>query len=114
MERKLFQTGILPWLYTGIMLTMLLPVCMKNGKIDYFLVWVILGIPYGMGKLIPILLPRNYGIGESIGILVFGCLLSGLLGGVILVYKLIAATFILVICISSAIMKICRIGLCWR
>ena len=114
MDRKLFRTGIVPWLYTGIMLTVVLPVCMNNGKIDYFLLWVILGIPYGMKKIILILLPCDYGIGESIGILVFGCLFSGLVGGIILLYKLIAEIFIIIIFISSTIMKICRIRVCWR
>lgn len=114
MDRKLFQTGIVPWLYTGIMLAVFLPVCMDNGKIDCFLLWVILGIPYGIEKIILILLPHDCGIGESIGILVFGFLLSGLIGGMILVYKLTVATFILAICVASAIVKICRIKLCWR
>lgn len=108
MKRKLFQVGIMPWLYTGFMLAIFLPSFMENGKIDYFLLWVILGIPYGMGKTILVLLPNSYGIGESIGIFVLGCLFSGLIGGMILLYKLGFATLLLTICAISAIMKICR------
>ena len=100
MNMNLFSKGIWPWLCTGIMLLLFLPLCMKDRSIDYFLLWIIMGFPYGISKLKILIIPKSYGFSGTIGFVVFICIISGIIGGLIWIYKLIVSIWVI---ISSAL-----------
>ena len=47
------------------------------------------------------LIPKNYGIAGTVGVFAMGCLISGLVGSVVVVWKLLIAMVTLVRCLSS-------------
>ena len=59
------------------------------GGFDFFLYWVLVGCPYGIRKMCMILRPKNFGIAGSIGILALNCIVGGLIGGVVVILRMV-------------------------
>ena len=87
---------VFPIVSAGIMLLLFLPVCKTEGNVDYFLLWILVGIPYGVHRMCVWLIPKNYGISGGIGVLAFDFIIGGMIGGIILIFKLIKAIATLV------------------
>ncbi|MEG0154938.1 MAG: DUF6050 family protein [Lachnospiraceae bacterium] len=84
---------ILPLLTIGLLLLMFLPICKSDGKIDYFLLWILVGCPFGIGKMFMWLVPSGYGIAGTVGVVALNFIVGGLIGGCVAVYKVIYAAF---------------------
>jgi hypothetical protein len=64
------------------------PVCMDGGVCNYFLLSLLVGIPFGIGRMVLILPPASYDIGGSLGVLALDCLVGGAFGCIAIVYQL--------------------------
>ena len=64
-------------------------VCNKAEGFDYFLYWILVGCPYGIRKMCMFLVPKNFGIAGSMGILALNCIVGGLIGGIIVLVRII-------------------------
>ena len=62
----------------------------ENGAPDYFLIWLACGVPFGIGKMFT-LIPIGFGISGTVGVVALNLVLGGLIGGVILIWKLAVA-----------------------
>ena len=62
----------------------------ENGSPDYFLIWLACGVPFGIGKMFT-LIPIGFGISGTVGVVALNLVLGGLIGGVILIWKLAVA-----------------------
>lgn len=56
------------------------PLYMASGSCNYFLLCVLIGIPFGAFRMIVFLAPSRLGIGESVGVLVLDLLIGGIIG----------------------------------
>ena len=65
------------------------PVCNKVEGFDYFLYWIMVGCPYGIRKMCMFLIPRNFGIAGSMGVIALNCIVGGLIGGIVLIIRVI-------------------------
>ena len=61
----------------------------KADGFDYFLYWILVGCPYGIRKMCMFLVPKNFGIAGSMGILALNCIVGGLIGGIIVFVRII-------------------------
>ena len=66
----------------------------ENGAPDYFLIWLACGVPFGIGKMFT-LIPIGFGISGTVGVVALNLVLGGLIGGVILIWKLAVALWYL-------------------
>jgi hypothetical protein len=66
----------------------------ENGMIDFFLVWLACGVPFGIGKMFT-LIPVGFGISGTVGVVALNIVLGGLIGGIILIYRLAVAIWYL-------------------
>lgn len=66
----------------------------KNGTPDYFLILLACGVPFGIGKMFT-LIPIGFGISGAVGVVALNLVLGGLIGGVILIWKLAVAIWYL-------------------
>ena len=66
----------------------------ENGTPDYFLIWLACGVPFGIGKMFA-LIPIGFGISGTVGVVALNLVLGGLIGGVILIWKLAVALWYL-------------------
>lgn len=65
----------------------------KNGETEYFYVWLCCGIPFGIRRMFLWLVPHGYDLGGSVGIIALNFILGGLIGGVILIWRLLVAAW---------------------
>lgn len=88
MKKVLFRI-IIPMMILAVWIIMCYPVCAKADGGDYFLYWIMVGCPYGIRKMSMFLVPKNFGIAGSIGILALDCIVGGLIGGMIIIIRII-------------------------
>ena len=88
MKKALFKI-ILPVCVLVLWMITCYPVCNKADGFDYFLYWILVGCPYGIRKMCMFLVPKNFGIAGSIGILALDCIIGGLIGGMIVIIRII-------------------------
>ena len=65
----------------------------KNGETEYFYVWLCCGIPFGIRRMFVWLVPHGYDLGGSVGIIAVNFIIGGLIGGVILTWRLVVAVW---------------------
>ena len=88
MKRVLFKV-IVPAVIIAVWMLTCYPVCNKAEGFDWFLYWIIAGCPFGIRRMCLWLIPKNFGISGSIGVLALNCIIGGLIGGVVLIFKII-------------------------
>lgn len=99
--------------------TLFYPLCVDNEVCDYLKLWIFTGIPFGIHRMFVWLVPRRLDIGGTVGVFAFNLLVGGVIGGVILIWRLLQAFYYLLISIGSAAVWITgqlaareRAGLC--
>ena len=88
MKKALFKV-ILPALAIGIWVLTCYPVCDKAEGFDFFLFWILVGFPFGIRKMCMVLIPKNFGIAGSMGVWALNAVVGGLIGGVVLIIKVL-------------------------
>ena len=63
--------------------------------------WIIVGCPFGIRRMCFWMIPKNFGISGSIGILALNCILGGLIGGIVLIAKIISMAVELINIVSG-------------
>ena len=86
-EKALFKI-ILPVCVLVLWMITCYPVCNKAEGFDYFLYWILVDA-YGIRKMCMFLVPKNFGIAGSMGILALNCIVGGLIGGIIVLVRII-------------------------
>ena len=89
--RKVLFKIILPVFLIALWMITCYPVCNKAEGFDLFLYWIMVGFPFGIHRMCLWLVPRNFGIGGSIGVFALNCIIGGLIGGVVLIFLVIGA-----------------------
>ncbi len=87
MKRVLFNI-IIPLSVMLLWMAACYPVCNKAEGFDYFLYWIMVGCPYGIQKMCLFLVPKNFGIAGSVGVIALNCIIGGLIGGTIVIVRL--------------------------
>ena len=88
MKRVLFEV-IFPTIPIAVWMITCYQVCNKVEGFDWFLYWIIAGCPFGIRRMCLWLVPRNFDIGGSMGILALNCIIGGLIGGIVLIVKIV-------------------------
>lgn len=57
------------------------PIYMLGGVCDYFLMWICIGLPFGIRRMSLWLVPSGYGISGSVGVFALNLIVGGLIGG---------------------------------
>ena len=88
MKRVLFKV-IVPAVIIAVWMLTCYSVCNKAEGFDWFLYWIIARCPFGIRRMCLWLIPKNFSIRGSIGVLALHCIIGGLIGGVVLIFKII-------------------------
>lgn len=92
---------------TAMFLTALFyPLCVENGVCDYLKLWILTGIPFGVHRMFVWVIPKGFDIGGTVGILVMNLLIGGVIGGIILIWRLTLAVFYLAQCVGTWILRL--------
>ena len=69
------------------------PLCVEQGQCDYLKLWMFVGIPFGVQRMFLWIIPRSFDIGGTVGMFVFNLLIGGVIGGFVLVWRLLVSTW---------------------
>nr|WP_044986726.1 DUF6050 family protein [uncultured Mediterraneibacter sp.] len=100
--RMIFVTEVFLWT------VIFYPFCVEAGTCDYLKLWILVGIPFGIRKMQIWIVPRNRDAGSTIAMLVFQMLIGGMIGGVILVWKLFLLLVFMVLQLYRGIKKLIK------
>ena len=70
---------LLPIALAFCLASFLKPIYMPDGVCDYFLMWICVGLPFGIRRMCLWLVPSGYGISGSVGIFAFNLIIGGLI-----------------------------------
>ena len=89
-----FKKSVLPVVVAFFLYSIFSRIFVDNGTRDMFLIWLACGVPFGIGKMFT-LIPIGFGISGTVGVVALNIVLGGLIGGVILIYRLAVAVWYL-------------------
>lgn len=92
--RDFMRKTVLPVVVALLLFSIFSRIFIENGKPNYFLIWIACGVPFGIGKMFT-LIPIGFGISGTVGVVALNIILGGLIGGVILIYRLAVAVWYL-------------------
>ena len=92
--RDFMRKTVLPVVVALLLFSIFSRVFIENGTPTYFLIWLACGVPFGIGKMFT-LIPIGFGISGTVGVVALNIILGGLIGGVILIYRLAVAVWYL-------------------
>lgn len=93
---KFLKRVVVPVVSVMLLVAMFRPLCMEDGVCDYLKLWIIVGIPFGIHRMFFWLIPRGYDLGGTLGILTLNLLVGGVIGGVVVIWRLAMAVWYLV------------------
>ncbi len=85
--------SLLPIATTILLFYIFKSVCMKNGSVDYFLLWLLCGLPFGIHRMFLWIIPGGRSFGENIAMFALNFLIGAFIGGFVLVWRLIIAVW---------------------
>ena len=88
--KEFLKKTVIPVVVALFLFSMFSRIFIENGAPDYFLIWLACGVPFGIGKMFT-LIPIGFGISGTVGVVALNLVLGGLIGGVILIWKLAVA-----------------------
>lgn len=92
--REFFAKTVLPVIVALLLFSIFSRIFIENGTPNYFLIWLACGVPFGICKMFT-LIPIGFGISGTVGVVALNIVLGGLIGGVILIWKLAVAVWYL-------------------
>ena len=92
--KDFLKKTVLPIAIALLLFSIFSRVFTENGVNDYFLIWLACGVPFGIGKMFT-LIPIGFGIAGTVGVVALNVVLGGIIGGVILIWRLAVAVWYL-------------------
>ena len=85
--------AILPVAAAALLYCIFRSACVKNGELDYLWLWILCGLPFGIWRLRLWIIPGGGSLGGGIALFVLNFILAGIIGGFVLVWRLIVAVW---------------------
>ena len=82
--RNMIKKVIVPALVIVALFAVLRPLCIQDGKCNYLLLLLLMGIPFGIGKMRVWMVPRGFDLGGTLAVWTMNFLIGGLIGSVVL------------------------------
>lgn len=89
--REFFIKSILPVVTALLLVCIFKSACMKDGTLDYVWLWILCGLPFGIHRMRLWVMPGGSSFGGEIAIFALSFILGGVIGGFVLVWRLIVA-----------------------
>ena len=76
--KKMIKKVIAPVLVITVLFTVLRPFCIQDGKCNYFLLLLLMGIPFGIGKMCVWMVPRGFDLGGTLAVWTMNLLIGSI------------------------------------
>ena len=84
---------LLPVAATAILFFIFKSACTKDGLTDYFMLWLLCGLPFGIHRMFLWIIPGGRSFGGSIAVFALNILLGAVIGGIVLIWRLVVAAW---------------------
>ena len=91
--RQFIFKSIIPVTAAVLLFFIFKSACTKDGTIDYFLLWLLCGLPFGIHRMFLWIIPGGRSFGGSIAVFALNFLIGAVIGGVVLVWRLLVAVW---------------------
>ena len=91
--KDFFYKTILPVAAAALLYCISRSACVKNGELDYLWLWILCGLPFGIWRLRLWIIPGGGSLGGGIALFALSFILAGIIGGFVLVWRLIVAVW---------------------
>lgn len=109
--KELMKQVVFPIVAVVVLIALFYPLSLDNGKCDYLKLWLLVGIPFGVHRMFFWIIPKGFDIGGTVGVIVFNLLIGGVIGGMVLIWRLFKAVFYLIkIIVSIGIRVVKKMG----
>ena len=88
--KDFFCKTILPMASAALLYCIFRSACVKNGELDYLWLWILCGLPFGIWRLRLWIIPGGGSLGGGFAL---SFILAGIIGGFVLVWRLIVAAW---------------------
>lgn len=85
--------SLLPIIATILLFYIFKTACIKNGSVDYFLLWLMCGLPFGIHRMFLWIIPGGRSFGGNIAMFALNFVVGAVIGGFILVWRLLVAVW---------------------
>ena len=92
--KDFLKKAVLPVVVALFLYSIFSRIFIEDGVKDFFLIWLACGVPFGIGKMFT-LIPIGFDISGTVGVVALNIIVGGLIGGVILIWKLAVAIWYL-------------------
>ena len=94
--KDFLKKSAVPVAASAFLMALFYPLCVDNGICDYWKLWIMTGIPFGVHRMHFWLVPKGFDLGGTIGMFAFNLLIGGMIGSMVLAWRLVVAAFYLV------------------
>lgn len=91
--KQFFGKSVLPIAMAMLLVCIFRSACMKDGVLDYVWLWILCGLPFGLHQMCLWVIPGGGSFGGSIATLAFNFIIAGVIGGFVLVWRLLVAAW---------------------
>lgn len=91
--RQFLMKSLLPTTVALLLVCIFKSACTQNGTLDYFRLWILCGLPFGLHRMCLWIIPGSRSFGGSIATFVFNFIIGGIIGGFVLAWHLIVAAW---------------------
>ena len=91
--KDFFYKTILPVAVAALLYCIFRSACVKTGELDYLWLWILCGLPFGIWRLRLWIIPGGGSMGGGIALFALNFILAGIIGGFVLVWRLIVAAW---------------------
>lgn len=81
------------------------PIYMAGGECDYWLLALLIGIPFGIQKMTVWFIPFGYGIAGTVAVFAFDVLIGGLNGFFVFVYRIVSGVLALTAAVIGLLIR---------
>lgn len=87
------RNTILPVALAAILFFIFKSACTKDGITDYFVLWLLCGLPFGIHRMFLWIIPHSRSFGGNIAVFALNILIGAIIGGIVLIWRLVVAVW---------------------
>ena len=81
---------VLPIAVAAILALLFKTIYMADGRVNYLLMWICIGFPFGIRRMFLWLVPHKFDLAGTVGVFVLNILAGGIIGGFALAGQIIS------------------------
>ena len=91
--KEFFKKAVLPVAIAGLLYCIFKSACMRDEELDLLRLWILCGLPFGIHRMCVWIVPGGGSLGGGAALFALNFIIGGLIGGFVLVWRLLVAAW---------------------